>query len=172
MRTDTSTGGTRTYGYDAVGNVASFIDRTGDKRTFQYDYFAGQYRPIDEKWYDGTNPTSVNDIGYSYNSLGQLTGVSDNASNYSYTYSTSTGELQAWNKSAATNSPASAMAYTYDAWGRRTSTAANIAGQIDYLENYSYDALGRLTSLTQQGQAGGRVVAPKRVVSERVPMPR
>ncbi|PQO40656.1 hypothetical protein C5Y97_05375 [Blastopirellula marina] len=52
---------------------------------------------------------------------------------------------------------------TYDALGRRTGLAAEIDGTDDLVNSYAYDYLNRMTQVTQGSQAGGNVVAEKRV---------
>ena len=55
------------------------------------------------------------------------------------------------------------MTQTFDAAGRRTSLAAALGTTDDFVNDFSYDNLGRMTRVTQQGQSGGNVVAAKRV---------
>lgn len=51
----------------------------------------------------------------------------------------------------------------YDNIQRETSESATVAGTLDFLNNYAYDADGQLTQIKQQGQTGGNTVAAKRV---------
>ena len=55
------------------------------------------------------------------------------------------------------------LAVGYDHLGDETSLSATVAGTADFLNNYTYDADGDLTQVTQQGQTGGNTVAPKLV---------
>ena len=49
----------------------------------------------------------------------------------------------------------------YDNLQRETSQSATVAGTLDFLNNYSYDAGSEVTQIKQQGQTGGNSVAPK-----------
>ena len=55
------------------------------------------------------------------------------------------------------------MLQQFDAAGRREQTVAAIGAIDDFVNDYDYDNLGRMTGLTQQDQAGGNAVADKRV---------
>jgi len=56
-----------------------------------------------------------------------------------------------------------AFAQQFDALGRRTQLAASIGGTADFVTGYAYDDLGRVASITQQGQTGGNAVAEKAI---------
>ncbi len=60
-------------------------------------------------------------------------------------------------------SPSATLNQTLDANGNRLSLSASIGGTADFVDNYTYDDLERLTSVTQGSQTGGDAVAPKRV---------
>ena len=45
----------------------------------------------------------------------------------------------------------------------RTQLAATIGTTADFVNDYSYDAVGQMTQITQQGQSGGNAVAQKLV---------
>ena len=47
--------------------------------------------------------------------------------------------------------------------GLRTSFSAAIDGTADFINGYIYDAMLRLTDVTQHGVGGGNAVAPKHV---------
>jgi len=55
------------------------------------------------------------------------------------------------------------FAQQFDAAGRRTQLAATIGGTGDFVTDYGYDNLGRISAITQQGQTGGNAVAEKAV---------
>ena len=61
------------------------------------------------------------------------------------------------------NVPRVVLSRTYDALSRTTSESATVAGMNDFLNNYSYDQLNRLTRVTHTQQTGGNSVAAKRV---------
>ena len=47
--------------------------------------------------------------------------------------------------------------------GRRTELGAAIGATADFLNKYQFDALSRMSQVTQEGQAGGNSVGEKRV---------
>jgi hypothetical protein len=51
----------------------------------------------------------------------------------------------------------------YDAAGNRTQLAAAIGGTADFVTDYTYDALHRMTRIEQHGASGGNAVAEKRI---------
>ena len=53
------------------------------------------------------------------------------------------------------------FAQTFNAVGNRTHLAATIGTTADFVNDFSYDALGQMTQVTQQGQSGGNAVAEK-----------
>ncbi|HEX6985921.1 MAG TPA: RHS repeat-associated core domain-containing protein, partial [Planctomycetaceae bacterium] len=92
---------------------------------------------------------------------GRLLSAADGDSSLSYTYDDAGRLLTASNGGVTV--PLTTLTSTYDDLGRRDSLAATAGGQADFRNEYLYDAAGRMTRLTQQGQAGGRSVAAKRV---------
>ena len=55
------------------------------------------------------------------------------------------------------------LTMAWDAGNRRTSLAAEVDSTADFLNTYTYDNLGRMTRVTQDGQSGGNSVEEKRV---------
>jgi YD repeat-containing protein len=55
------------------------------------------------------------------------------------------------------------FSHRYDVLGRKTSLSAAVGSNDDYVNGYSYDALGRITQIAQDGVTGGNAVAEKRV---------
>ena len=53
--------------------------------------------------------------------------------------------------------------YAYDVLGRKTSVSAAVGSTDDHVNAYSYDGLGRITQITQDGVTGGNAVAEKRL---------
>ncbi len=51
----------------------------------------------------------------------------------------------------------------YDASGNRTQLKAKVGAANDFANNYAFDALNRVTQITQQSQTGGNAVAAKRI---------
>ncbi|MFN0054799.1 MAG: hypothetical protein ACKV0T_21720, partial [Planctomycetales bacterium] len=147
----------RTYGYDAVGNVTSQTDRNGRLTNFTYDTL---YRLTSELWKSGGS--TIRTISYAYDAAGELTSSSDADSAYAYTYDAA-GRVSTVDNNGTPNVPRVILTSGYDNVNRRTSLSASVAGTADFLNNYSYDALDRMTQVKQQGQSGGNSVANKRV---------
>ncbi|GIW93059.1 MAG: hypothetical protein KatS3mg110_1100 [Pirellulaceae bacterium] len=61
------------------------------------------------------------------------------------------------------NIPRVVLNSSYDASGNRTRLAAVIDGTDDFVNDYTYDLLNRMTRVDQYGVAGGHAVAEKRV---------
>jgi hypothetical protein len=59
--------------------------------------------------------------------------------------------------------PSIQLGRTYDLVGNRTQLFASIGGQLDFVNNYTYDGLDRITKITQSDQVGGNAVAHKQV---------
>ncbi len=104
-------------------------------------------------------------MSYTYDAANNLLTAGDASASFVQTYdnldrllTTETDYGTGVNKFRITNA--------FDASSQRTSASfATKSGTIwtnDLLNSYSYDAIGRLTSLTQAGQAGGATVASKR----------
>ena len=55
------------------------------------------------------------------------------------------------------------MSYQYDDVGNVTQVAATVGGTADYVTDYTYDAMSRVTSIRQHGVTGGNAVAEKRI---------
>ena len=59
--------------------------------------------------------------------------------------------------------PTVVLAYQYDSAGHRTQMAATIDGTADFVDDYVYDSLGRVVSVTEHGVEGGNAVADKTI---------
>jgi RHS repeat-associated protein len=171
-------GSTMTYSYDAQGNLVETIDSTGtttltyntaDELTsvdypgglaLEYTFNAGGQRT---RMVELSGSTVVYTVNYAYNSLGQLTELTDGTgaliASYAYnsvgeltredegdgTYTTYTFDADAnvltlYNY-AANGSVNSSFVYTYNALGEQTSEAT-----IDGTWTYGYDNDGELVS--------------------------
>jgi RHS repeat-associated protein len=162
---ETTTDGTRTYIYDRVGNLSSETDRDGHKRKFDYQYvYDGHpdYKLTAEFWFDAAGTTVTRDIAYGYTSHGQLTSVSDpSATNY-MAYD-ALGRLVVAGTLASTLDPKVVLTYGYQPQNRQSTVSAQTDAGPDFVNTNTYDALGELVQVTQQGVAGVATVAPKRV---------
>lgn len=85
---------------------------------------------------------------YSYDSQGRLTAATDATGTTSFTYNTTTGLLNRVSYPGGLF-----LTFGYDAGGRRTT----MADQTGFTTNYAYDAVGRLSGLTDEG--GNAVVS-------------
>ncbi|WP_292861976.1 putative Ig domain-containing protein [Nostoc sp. LPT] len=122
-------GSNQQFSVDALGNITSYVNRRGN--TIQYTYDKdGQL--TQKKFADGSSVT------YGYDTKGNLTSVTDRTE-------TITLEYDAANQLTLISYPTGrSLQYTYNADGQRT----KLVSQDGYTVNYGYDAVGRLTSLT------------------------
>jgi RHS repeat-associated protein len=174
MISATDARGTIVMQYDAADRMTKITYPNG--RFLQYSYDAGGRRTqtVDQAGFT---------INYSYDAAGRLVRLTDGGGNlitqYTYdavgqivrnndgngTYTTyeydASGRLLKLINFAADNSILSSFEYTYDSLGRRTSMTT-----LDGATTYGYDAVGRLTSVTlpdtrtityQYDAAGNRV---------------
>jgi YD repeat-containing protein len=91
-----------------------------------------------------------------------MTSAGDADSAYAYTYDAG-NRLTEFDNDGTPDLPNVVLVNGYDNLGRRTSLAAEVDATDDFLNTYAYDALSRMTQLTQAGQSGGNTVAEKRV---------
>lgn len=156
--TDTNElGKTRSFAYDAMGNLVQRTDRLGRVIEYEYDRL---HRNVEERWLDGSSAV-VRTLSYEYDAANQLVAAADPAASYTYTYD-KLGRLTTETQDLEGLAPLLTFARAYDANGNRTSVAATIGATADYLTNYTFDNLNRVTRITQAGQYGGNTVAEKR----------
>ena len=53
--------------------------------------------------------------------------------------------------------------YQYAAAGHRTQMAAFVDSSCDFVDDYTYDSLGRVISVIEHGVSGGNAVAEKEI---------
>jgi len=140
-------GKTAAYTHDANGNLISETDPNGN--TLQYTY--NSLNQLVQKSYPG------NADHFSYDAVGNMTGMYNNDINISFTYDALnrviSKTINNWNKT---------ISYTYDKASNRTSMTDPDGG----ITHYTYDANNRLTSIgnpfgettTFEYDAGGRVL--------------
>jgi YD repeat-containing protein len=145
---------TRYFAYDAVGNLVGKIDRNGRETEFLYDNL---HRRIEETWLDGQ--TVVRTIEYEWDAANQLLSVDDADADYEYAYN----QLGQVTQIMADVGSIVVLTQAFDAAGNRTSLAVEIDSVDDFLNAYTFDALGQITRITQAGQVGGNTIAEKRV---------
>ena len=127
-----------TYAYDTSDNLLSLTDRKGQTTTYIYD----QMNRLTKATYADGSYTD-----YSYDAAGRLIAAADSLSGaISYTYNDygcSTCSGRGMDRIAQETTPHGSVSYTYDALGRRTSMT--VAGQSAV--NYAYDVNSRLTNI-------------------------
>jgi RHS repeat-associated protein len=105
-----------------------------------------------------TAPATINlAVGYSYNADGWLTGASDysGGNGVGFTYN-NLGQATTIAEGVNGLDPEIYLQQTFDADGNRTQLALQnqfVEGIDDFVNNYSYDALNRLTRISQQSVA-------------------
>ena len=154
-----SLGGVKTYVYNGVNEIVALTDRL--KRTTRLDH-DDVGRLVREHWLDAQN-TEVNTVNYTYDTASRLVRVQDGASDLQATFDVldrPTREQSA----GVTGVPAATLDYSYDAVGNVLSMTDTINGAAGGTNAYAYDALDRLTRLTQSSAPGAASpVAAKRV---------
>jgi RHS repeat-associated protein len=153
------------YVYDADGNLVQKTDR--DDRITQYDY-DHLNRETAERWLAGdADSATIRTIAYAYNADGWLTSVTDQdadnvnqSATYDYTYD-HLGQATEITSDMVLMSGLVKFQQAFDANGNRTYYSAQIpgipqnepgegSGINDFLNTYTYDALNRMTSVSQQ----------------------
>jgi RHS repeat-associated protein len=137
---------TRTYQYDALGNPIQVKDRNGRIRKFIYDALS---RWMAEQWLSSTNAV-IRTISLSYDAAGQVTQVSDPDSTYHFTYD-ALGRQISEDNSGTPGVPNVVLSNVYDSVGNHLSLSDTINAQAMGTTTFGYDALQRLTQVTQTG---------------------
>ncbi|MCL4207885.1 MAG: hypothetical protein KJ000_35820, partial [Pirellulaceae bacterium] len=148
----------RTFTYDAANNLLTRTDRNG--RVIEYAYDA-LHRRVEEQWLDDQQ-TVIRTLSFSYDAASQLTAAADPAASYDYQYDALGRRTSVTHDIAGLGFPV-VLASAYDAAGNRTSLSATIDTTADFVNQYTYDALHRMTRIEQSGQSGGNAVAEKRI---------
>jgi RHS repeat-associated protein len=131
--------------YDAADNVTQMIDRDNRERDFVYDALNRRTREI---WNQGSNP--INLFVYDYDAAGQLLHAGDIYCNYLYTPD-ALGRTTILSNQGTVNAPAAVLNESFDVQDERTTVTALINSQADFTTAYNYDAVGRMTGVTQTG---------------------
>ncbi|MCL4207913.1 MAG: hypothetical protein KJ000_35960, partial [Pirellulaceae bacterium] len=148
----------RTFTYDAANNLLTRTDRNG--RVIEYAYDA-LHRRVEEQWLDDQQ-TVIRTLSFSYDAASQLTAAADPAASYDYQYDALGRRTSVTHDIAGLGFPV-VLASAYDAAGNRTSLSATIDTTADFVNQYTYDALHRMTRIEQAGVTGGNAVAEKRI---------
>ena len=147
----TNWGETIRYEYDGVDNLIAQTDCNDRRTEYTYDDVD---RLINEDWIDNSQ-----EFFYAYDKASNLRTVTDDFSALAFTYD-NRDSSPAVDNAGIPDAPNVKLAYTYDDVGNILSTATDtINGSMRGTNAYSYDALNRLTALTQSGNQ----VSDKRV---------
>ena len=122
------------FSYDGNGNLIATTDRNNQKIAFQYDPVNQLIRKI----LPGNQVTA-----FAYDDVGNLTRVDDPDSKLGLAYDAANRLISASTKGSP-NQPEVTLTYVYDATGNRRRMIDSQTGAT----NYAYDALNRLTSIT------------------------
>jgi RHS repeat-associated protein len=162
----------RTYAYDAMGNLIQKTDRLGRVTTYDWEFAydgGSNYRLKGEHWFiNSTLTAQVNTFYYWYNDTefltqgeGQLRYVNDGKALNHFLYDTAGRLTTATSIGIGLGLPPTiVMSYGYDNLDRRTSANASYrtdnglwyaAGtfKADFQRGYTYDALSRMIGITQ-----------------------
>ena len=123
-------------------------DRNGRIRRFVYDAIG---RQTAEEWLDSSGNV-IRTIQYVYDAAGQLLTASDPAATDTYRYDAD-GRVVAASNAGTPGVPVVLLNHGYDAASNRSTTSETIAGQAGAGTAYVYDALNRMTRITQTAQA-------------------
>jgi RHS repeat-associated protein len=142
-------GDARYFWYDQVGNLRKAVDRMG--RVVEYDYDA-LYRRIKEEWRDYEGGPVVRTIQYSHYESGDLASLQDPDYGYNYLYD-DLGRVLTVIHTPYTGVSFSPVTWNmYDAESNRTDFGLSlISGPDDFTNHYTFDGLGRVTSIEQSG---------------------
>jgi RHS repeat-associated protein len=167
-----STDGTRYYSYDPLNRVQTVTEQDGSTISTSY---SGSYATVTEEagkvrksYADGLgrmagvweDPSGLNyETDYSYDTLNNLTGVTQKGGASSSYWRTRTFEYDWLSRlTSATNPESGTTTYTYDANGNvvtKVAPQANQTGSSTTTTTYSYDARNRLSTKTySDGTAG------------------
>jgi RHS repeat-associated protein len=143
--------------YDVLGNLVQSVDRQGRMKVYEYDEL---FRPRREYWYDELGALQ-NTITTSYDVLNRVAAVADDFSSCAYGYDALDRVVS--ETVANPGIPPVTLTTAYDRLdGLRSSFSATVDGVGDFQTTYAYDAMLRMTDVTQTGQ-GGNAVADKHV---------
>ncbi|MGH6835267.1 MAG: RHS repeat-associated core domain-containing protein [Methylocella sp.] len=132
--------GTTNRTFDAAGNVTTSTDARGNMTAYSYDALN---RVTKAAFADGTSAAWQYDQGA--NGIGRLSTIADVTGSTSYSYDANGHVTQ---KQQTVGAVTLTSAYGYDAGGRLASIAYPSGNQV----LYAYDAAGRVSGVTANGQ--------------------
>jgi RHS repeat-associated protein len=132
-------------------------DRNGRVTEYTYDMLG---RLTSEQW--KTGGSTVRTLSFAYDAASRLTSASDPAASYAYAYD-NLDRIKSVTHDLAGLSFDVDVTSAYNAASDRTQVKATVGGAADFVNDYLYDNLHRLTQIKQHGVTGGNTVAEKRV---------
>ncbi len=149
----------RSYEYDANNNLVKRTDRNGRVSQFGYDHLD---RMNEESWYVGGTLQETRD--FRYDIVNRLTSINSDEAINSSAYDDLDRRTQTIRDYLTlTAIPSVTSNSVFDLAGRRTQISAKINSNDDFVTDFDYDALNRMTGIEQHGVTGGNTVGTKRV---------
>jgi RHS repeat-associated protein len=133
---------TRSYIYNAVITLTSRTDRLNRTIQFEYDDLN---RLKKETWVGTTQQVNL-----VYDLVGNLQSITDLFSTLTYAYDNQ-NRVKTVNNTGTPNFPAVILTQTYDTNSNQLKLTDTINAQLKGTEAYTYDAINRLTQVTQTG---------------------
>lgn len=130
------------YGFDAVGNLQSYVYPNAVTNFYQYNSL-NRLTNVTAK----LNTTALGDFSYKLAAAGNRTNLSETVNGASRSYVWSYDALyRLTNEVIGVTAPTGAISYQYDAVGNRTNRTSNVSGV--WTVSYSYNANDQLTTDT------------------------
>jgi len=136
------------FRYDAVDNLTRKTDRNGRVTELAYDAVD---RLTTETWRSSSEGVA-NTIDYTYDKASNLISVLDSVSALTFTYD-NRDRVKSVNNSGTPEVPDVLLEYSYDGVGNVLSTTDTITGGMSATTSYVYDALNRMTRISQTSDA-------------------
>jgi RHS repeat-associated protein len=150
----------RSYKYDEFNRVVELTDRNERVTKYEYDNL---HRVTFERWHaNAQDPSPDHTITFDYDRAGQLESVNDASAKYIYGYD-DLGRTTSITNDLVDVTPDVVLTQAFDANSNRTKLSTKIGATDDFVNNYTFDALDRMTRVTQVDVPGGNTVADKRV---------
>ena len=146
-------GKTRKFEYEGRLLVRK-TDRNGRVIEFEYNDFG---QPVAEKWLS-TDEKLIETIAYQFDMFGKLERVVDSSGVQTFGYDELDRNIQTVIQLAGLETPIT-LENRFDDANRRTQVTAKIGGKVDFVNQYVYNALGKVTGIAQQGSD----ILPKQV---------
>ena len=137
-------GKSRVFEYLAGRMMAKKTDRNGRITMFEHDDFG---RVIAEKWLSADGKL-VETIAFQYNAFGKLEKVVDSSGMQTFGYDDLGRNTQTVMQLTGLEAPIT-FENRFDEMNRRIQVSAKVGRNVDFVNQYEYDALGRVTGITQ-----------------------